>query len=425
MGDLLTQLGGVVGAEYVAPGAAEYSVQGVAPHLVVSPGSVEELADAMKLAAAAHAAVVPWGGGTRQRLGTAPVALDRPVVVMRTGRLNRVLDYTPDDMTISVGAGMTLAEIDAALRPNGQMFPMDVALPGRSTIGGALACAADGPRRLGYGTFRDLFLGTRVVEAGGRISKAGGMTVKNVSGFDMMKLYIGSMGSLAILVSANFKLLPIPRAAATVACEFDSIEGAFAMVDALHASKLLPAACELVSGEGGVGFGLCVATDGLEQAVARHKHDLPEIAQKAGARASHVLEGAEHVELWQRINNLPQTADVAPNEIVARITCLPSCFGESLGALQRTAKEYGMKLQLSARALNGVAYVRATGDTWKKFHVALLAALPEAFVVTTALGSPEPSLNVWGRPPNGLDVMRRIKTEFDPSNILNPGRFIV
>src|SRR5262249_49098411 len=152
-----------------------------------------------------------------QRLGTAPIALDRPVVAMRTNRLNKVLDYTPDDMTISVGAGITLAEIDAALRPNGQMLPMDVALPNRSTIGGALACAADGPRRLGYGTFRDLFLGTRVVEAGGRISKAGGMTVKNVSGFDMMKLYIGSMGSLAILVSANFKLLPIPRATATVA----------------------------------------------------------------------------------------------------------------------------------------------------------------------------------------------------------------
>src|SRR5262249_36167454 len=157
MSDLLTQLGSVVGAGNVAPGPAEISIQGVAPHFVVSPGSAEEMADAMKVAAAVHAAVIPWGGGTRQPLGTAPVAIDRPVVVMRTNRLNKVLDYTPDDMTISVGAGITLAEIDAALRPNGQMLPMDVALPNRSTIGGALACAADGPRRLGYGTFRDLF----------------------------------------------------------------------------------------------------------------------------------------------------------------------------------------------------------------------------------------------------------------------------
>ncbi len=425
MSDLLTQLGSAVGAEHVTAGAGGLSVQGVLPTFVVSPGSAEELADAMKAAAAARAAVIPWGGGTRQRLGTPPVALNRPVIAMRTGRLNRVLDYTPDDMTISVGAGITLAEIDQAVRPNGQVLPMDVALPERSTIGGALACAADGPRRLGYGTFRDLFLGTRVVEASGRISKAGGMTVKNVSGFDMMKLYIGSMGSLAIMVSANFKLLPIPRAFATIACEFDTLEGAFAMVDALHASKLLPAACELVSAEGGVGFGLCVATDGLAEAVARHKRDVPEIARKAGARASHVLEGAEHGALWSRVNDLPQTAELSPNEMVLRVTCLASRLGESLVALQRLAREHGMRLQISARALNGIAYVRADGDAWKKFHAAAVAAVPDAFVVTLGLGTPEPSLNVWGRPPNGLEVMRRIKSEFDPGNILNPGRFIV
>ncbi len=425
MSDLLTQLGSVVGAEHVTAGGGGISIQGVAPNFVVSPGSAEELADAMKIAVAARAAVIPWGGGTRQRLGAPPVALDRPVVVMRTGRLNRVLDYTPDDMTISVGAGITLEEIDQAVRPNGQMLPMDVALAERSTIGGALACAADGPRRLGYGTFRDLFLGTRVVEASGRISKAGGMTVKNVSGFDMMKLYIGSMGSLAILVSANFKLLPIPRAFATIACEFDTLEGAFKMVDALHTSKLLPAGCELVSAEGGVGFGLCVATDGLEQAVARHKRDVPDIARKAGARASHVLEGPAHGSLWGRVNNLAQTAELAPNEMVLRVTCLASRLGESLAALQRVAAEHRMVLQISARALNGVAYVRATGDGWKKFHPVALAALPDAYIVTLGLGTPEPSLNVWGRPPNGLEVMRRIKSEFDPGNILNPGRFIV
>jgi glycolate oxidase FAD binding subunit len=425
MSDLLTQLGTAVGPEHVTTGSDGLSIQGVVPHFVVTPGSVEELADAMKIAASAHAAVLPWGGGTRQRLGTPPVALDRPVIVMRTSRLNRVLDYTPDDMTISIGAGITFDEVDQALRPNGQMLPMDVALPGRSTVGGALACAADGPRRQGYGTFRDLFLGTRVVEAGGRISKAGGMTVKNVSGFDMMKLYVGSMGSLAILTSANFKLLPIPRAVATIACEFDTLQGAFAMVDAVHASKLLPSACELVSAEGGVGFGLCIATDGLEQAVTRHKRDLPTFAKKAGAIASHVLEGDDHSSLWRRINDLPQTATLAPNEMVLRVTCLASHLGESLVALERLAQEHSMRLQISARALNGIAYVRVDGEAWKKFHAAAVAALPNAFVVTLGLGVPEPSLNVWGRPPNGLEVMRRIKAEFDPGNILNPGRFIV
>ena len=425
MSDLLTQLGSTVGAEHVTSGAGGLMAQGIAPHFVVAPGSVEELSAAMKIAAAARAAVIPWGGGTRQALGTPPVALDRPVVAMRTTRLNQVLDYTPDDMTISVGAGMTLDEIDQAVRPNGQMLPMDVALPGRSTIGGALACAADGPRRLGYGTFRDLFLGTKVVEAGGRISKAGGMTVKNVSGYDLMKLYIGSMGSLAIFTSVNFKLLPIPRAAATIACEFDTLEAAFAMVDALHASKLLPAACELVSAEGGQGFGLCVATDGLEEAVARHKRDVPALAKNAGARASHVLEGEEHIALWRRVNDLSQTADLVPDEMVLRVASLPSRLGASLIALHVAAGDHSLRLQVSARALNGIAYVRARGAAWKAFHQAALAALPDVSVVTLGLGTSEPSVNVWGRPPNGLDVMRRIKAEFDPANTLNPGRYLV
>ncbi len=425
MSDLLNQLGCAVGPEHVTPGAGGLSVQGMAPQFVVAPGSVAEFSEAMKVAAAARAAVIPWGGGTRQALGTPPVALDRPVVAMRTTRLNQVLDYTPDDMTISVGAGMTLEEINQAVRPNGQMLPMDVALPDRSTIGGALACAADGPRRLGYGTFRDLFLGTQVVEAGGRVSKAGGMTVKNVSGYDLMKLYIGSMGSLAIFTSANFKLLPIPRAAATIACEFDTLESVFAMVDALHTSKLLPAACELVSAEGGQGFGLCIATDGLEQAVARHKRDVPALAQKAGARASHVLEGDEHTALWRRINDLSQTADLAPDEMVIRVASLPSLLGAALITLQGLAKKPPLRLQISARALNGIAYVRAQGAEWRAFHQAALAALPDASLVTFGLGTPEPSINVWGRSPNGLDVMRRIKSEFDPANILNPGRYLV
>ena len=425
MSDLLTQFGSAVGPEHVTAGGGGLSAQGVIPHFVLSPGSVEEVSEAMKVAASAHAAVLPWGGGTRQTMGPPPAALDRPIVAMRTARLNEVLDYTPDDMTISVGAGMTFEEIDQALRPNGQMLPMDVALPHRSTIGGALACAADGPRRLGYGTFRDLFLGTRVVEAGGRISKAGGMTVKNVSGFDMMKLYHGSMGSIAIIASANFKLLPIPRATATIACEFDALEGVFAMVDALHVSKLVPSACELVSAEGGVGFGLCVATDGLEQAVARHKRDLPVLARTAGARAADVLEGEDHAALWRRINDLPQTANVAADEFVVRVACLPSRLGAVLLALQAKAKEHAMRLHFSARALNGIAYVRARGAAWKTFHAVALAAAPDASIVTLALGVPEPSLDVWGRPPSGLDVMRRIKAEFDPANILNPGRYLV
>ena len=424
---LVSSLSAALGAEHCVAGDGGLSVPGGRADAVVSPGTTEETAEVLRLAAAAGAVVVPWGGGTRQRMGGPLSPADRPVIALRTTRLNQVLDYTPEDMTISVGAGATMAEFAAAIAPNGQMFPVDVALPGRSTVGGALATAADGPRRLGYGTFRDLFLGVTIVEAGGRVAKAGGMTVKNVSGYDMMKLHLGALGSLGVIVSANFKLLPTPRAAATIACHFDALPGVLAMLDALHASKLVPSACELVSAEGGEGFGLCLMTEGLPQAVERHKRDVPKIAAQSGARDSQILEGDDHAALWARINDLPQAADLAPDELVFRGACLPSEMGATVDGVLAAAKANGATASFTARALNGVGYFRLRGEpaalarAWKS----LAQAMPAASFVVIGAGSPEAAPDPWGRLPGGLDVMRRLKREFDPANLLNPGRFLV
>src|SRR5690242_4776544 len=135
---------------------------------------------------------------------------------------------------------MTIGALRAHLAQHGQMLPIDPPLPSRATIGGLIATATDGPRRLGYGTLRDLLIGISVIEAGGRISKSGGMVVKNVSGFDMMKLYLGSFGTLAVIASANFKLMPIPRAMASLLCVFDNTTQAFAALEALQLTQLTP-----------------------------------------------------------------------------------------------------------------------------------------------------------------------------------------
>ncbi|NTU80614.1 MAG: FAD-binding oxidoreductase, partial [Chloroflexales bacterium] len=274
---LQRQLAEVVGAPNLSEDTDLFAIGGRAPALAVAPGSVEELAQAVAACHAARVAVVPWGGGTRQSWGRPPAA--ERFVVIRTTRLGRVLVYEPDDLTISVEAGMTLAALDEALAANGQMLPLDGPRPERSTIGGILATAADGPRRLGYGTARDLLIGAQVVEATGRVSKAGGMVVKNVSGFDMMKLYLGSMGTLAIIVSANFKLLPRPRAAGSVSCLFRRPEGALALAERVAASQLTPAAVEYhegwaLDGSGAPVVSLEVRAEGLPAAVERHLRDL-------------------------------------------------------------------------------------------------------------------------------------------------------
>ena len=243
----------IVSEQYVTadPAAcALYAVQGVVPACVVAPGSLEELSAVMQVAYERRAAVVPWGGGTQQYIGSPPARVD---LLVRTERLNRVLIHEPDDLTISVEAGITLGALRELTARHGPMLPLDPPLAGRATIGGLLATAADGPRRLGYGTLRELTIGIAVVEASGRISRGGGMVVKNVSGFDMMKLYLGSLGTLAIIASANFKLLPIPRAAATLLCTFDDPVAAFAAIEAIQLTQLTPTAAEYLNNVGRLG----------------------------------------------------------------------------------------------------------------------------------------------------------------------------
>jgi glycolate oxidase FAD binding subunit len=412
-------LASLIGAEYL---------QATPDGYVAIPETTEQLAQVVAACNAAGMPVVPWGGGTHQSWGGAPPT---PFVAVQTTRLNRVLDYTPDDLTISVEAGMTLAALDATLAANGQMLPLDAPLPERSTIGGMLATAADGPRRLAYGTARDLLIGIRVVEATGRISKAGGMVVKNVSGFDMMKLYLGSMGTLAIIVSANFKLLPRPRAVGALSCVFANSDTAFAFVGALHASQLTPAAVEYQEGwshDPAAPISVEVRIEGLPAAVARHLRDLPALAAQAGAAQTIVYESGDPViePHWAALNDRAQTAELAADELVLRLSCLPADLFAALGDARELASRHGVKLRVSARALNGMAYLRGQGEdgALRSWHADLLNRRPHLAVIGAA---PHlcAELPLWGAPSPNLELMRRIKHEFDPGNSLNPGRFVV
>lgn len=413
---------------------AAFAVRGVAPQFVIAPGTLAELCDVMAVAAAARFVVAPWGGGSRQSYG-GPLRLgERPLLVVRTHRLNRVLHYEPADLTISVEAGMTPAALAELAAAHNQMLPLDTALLARSTIGGLLASAADGPRRLGYGTARDLLIGMQVVEASGRSSKAGGMTVKNVSGYDMMKLYLGSLGTLAIIASANFKLLPLPRAAATIWCAFARHAEAMALVDALHASQLTPAAVEYLAGvdpgpdAAPAPVAVAVLAEGLPAAVERHTRDVPKLAAQAGAAQVQVIAGTAHQALWARINDLPQTAAPSPGELVLKLACLPAELGQALQVAAELAERHGLALLVDARALNGVAYLRLRAADGSADLTAWYAAMAGRWPHLSVLAGADTigvAVAPWGCAPAGLALMQRIKREFDPHEMLNPGRFVV
>lgn len=423
-GSLLADLTALVGDQYVVEHPGGYAIYAQSPLLSVAPGSLEELAQTVARLTAERVAIVPWGGGTQQMWGRPPA---RPFAVVITNRLSRILDYTPDDLTISVEAGMTLGALSTALTANGQMLPIDAPLPERATIGGLLATAMDGPRRLGYGSARDLLIGIRVVEATGRISKAGGMVVKNVSGFDMMKLYLGSFGTLAIIASANFKLIPQPRASASILCRATSPEPLWKVVNAIAVSQLTPVAVEYLEGVEltGAMFALAVRSEGLPAAVERHLRDVTSFATQVGLR-SEVLRDEAHSNLWTAINDIPQTTTVAEDELVVRITCLPATMPSVLGTAHTAAQRLNVPLQGSVRALNGVAYLRVRGavDRLRDWHAAILQAAPQ----TTIMAAPAVLVveaPVFGAQLPNLDLMQRIKQEFDPEHLLNPGRFVV
>src|SRR5262245_26178608 len=335
----------IIGEQYIwtdPTACAAYAVQDVVPGCVAAPANIEELAGVLRVAQELRAAVVPWGGGTQQLIGSPPQRAD---LVVRTERLNRVLIHEPFDLTISVGAGMTLGALRAHLARHGQMLPIDPPLPARATIGGLIATATDGPRRLGYGTLRDLLIGIAVVEAGGRVSKAGGMVVKNVSGFDMMKLYLGSFGTLAVVASANFKLLPAPRAAATLLCAFDTPAGAFAALEALQLTQLTPTAAEYLNTSAVESLGLAGANvlalraEGLEAAVERHMTDMAALVHGHTARDVQRLDGSAEADLWARIADLPQAMELAEDEALLKLAVLPAEIERAVAQIEALGAE--------------------------------------------------------------------------------------
>lgn len=395
---------------------AECAVHGVLPACVVAPGTVEQLAAVMAAAHAAGAVVVPWGGGTQQLIGGPPEQVD---LVVRTGRLNRVLIHEPDDLTISVEAGMTLGELYRHLAAHNQMLPINPPLPETTTIGGLLATAMDGPRRLGYGTLRDLLIGIGVVDVAGRATKAGGMVVKNVSGFDMMKLYHGSYGTLAVIASANFKLLPVPRSMAALLCRFPTREDTFGMLADLHASQLTPSAAEYLNSpaldllDRAGAHAVYLLAEGLPQAVKRHVSEFTAIVHAHRGQIEHV--GEDNV-LGQQIADLPQTLHVGPDAAVVKIVTLPGELAAALDVLETLAPQAAV----SARALDGVAYARLSGTNAGQLVALAARQWGLQWIATPIADAPR-----WGALPEGAALMRRIKREFDPAERLNPGRFAV
>ena len=202
---------------------SEYSYDNCIPQVVVEPETVKDIQNIQRYASKNSYTVLPAGSGTKLGIGNlAP----NPDIVLSTKHLNKVIEYEPADLTVTVEAGMLLKDLQITLSKHRQFLPFDPPYADRCTIGGIVATNTSGPQRLGYGTARNLVLGMHVVHADGKMVKSGGKVVKNVAGYDLNKLYIGAFGTLGIITDVSLKLAPLPLHQEIIVAQFHSIQDA-------------------------------------------------------------------------------------------------------------------------------------------------------------------------------------------------------
>ncbi|MEK7879818.1 MAG: FAD-binding oxidoreductase, partial [candidate division NC10 bacterium] len=225
---------------------SRHAVDGVPPRWVAFPGGSQEVSDLVKVASEERLAITPWGSGTRVGLGNIPTRVD---LVLNLSRLSRVVEHTPDDLTVTVEAGTSLLTLSSHLSRHRQFLPLDPLDGPARTLGGVTATDSSGPLRIRYGTTRDLLLGVRFIQADGAVTWGGAKVVKSVTGYDMPKLMVGALGSLGVLVELTLRLHPLPDAERSWLCRFHSADRAGEFIQRLLDSSLQPNRLQFLNGE--------------------------------------------------------------------------------------------------------------------------------------------------------------------------------
>jgi glycolate oxidase FAD binding subunit len=443
---LVQRLSDLVGPAHVVAGsgASPYVVDGKAPQAVVSPGSVEEVSAVMAFASAEGMKVVPWGNGTKMALGGIPERVD---LVLVLSRLKGVVDYEPADVTATFRAGSLLKEAQAVLGGHRQFIGLDPPHADLATLGGILATNSSGPRRLRYGASRDLVIAIRVVDAAGKVTKGGAKVVKNVTGYDMNKLYIGSLGTLGIIVEATFRLHPVPAVEQTLLASFVSVNETREAVARILDSPVVPSALELfnpvaarrVAEQAAVpwskeSYSLAVAIGSVRpEAVDAQLQTVKRLCHETGSPEEHVLDGRLHDAFWRATRDFALddglTAVLKASVLVTKVT-------EAVRVGEEVAAKQGLALGVVCEAGSGIIRYHLTGAAIspERFQQGVAEAVNRlrAFaqgaegnlVVLKAPTELKSRVDVWGLPEKALPFMRRPKAEFDPQRILNPGRFV-
>jgi len=451
---------------------AKYTVDNLRPRAVVFPRNAREVSEAVRMAGREHLSIVPWGSGTQIGMGNIPSRLD---LVISSARMDHMLDVDTANLTITVEAGVRFRDIQARLATeedrcylpledlskdqdelicsdrssSGCFLPMDPPFSDTATIGGIVAANSSGPRRLLYRFPRDLLLGVRFVAPDGELVGTGGKTVKNVSGYDISKLMVGSYGSLGFICEMTFKLLPLPERMETSLLFFESFEDARALAEAVLDTPLVPAAVEVVNRSAcqmlsyghltGIDRGpyaVAVAMEGFEPAVQRMKREVLDMAKGLGAKEDLSFAEDDHRRFWLAVSHLQTAADQRfSRAITCKLTYPISLTREVVGFAEKLLSDKDLNHTLMVHAGTGACVISLSGDpeggrgqgTAVTLIQDLLAHCRNKggnLLIHSAPSDLKPRLKMWGEPGPDLLVMERIKRQLDPAGIFSPGRFV-
>ncbi len=424
-----------------------YGVDGRLPQVIVFPGTIEEVSKLVAHANQNNLTIVPMGNGTKMSMGGVPQKVE---VVLSTRRLRRITDCDCDNLTLSAESGITLSEVQMNLTEKGRGYflPLDPPFTDKATLGGIVATNSSGPNRLLYGTARDLIIGSKAVFPNGDIVASGGKTVKNVSGYDLCKLLIGSFGTLGILCEMTFKLLPLPEEEATLLILFPDLKKAAGFTHEIVHSQLIPSSMDILNAmacktlkchtsmppEGG--YLVAVGLEGIAESVERQTVEMIDRGKKQGALSSVALHSKERQAFCIAVRDFSlAVTESYPGFIALKSNFLISRCEEMMQNCEETTSRLGLNCAFICRSGSGILYsyilLRKELGPESDLLIELIenqnsdAVKNEGNVVVESCPFPlKQKVDVWGQPKGDYQIMRRLKGQIDPAGVLNPGRFV-
>jgi glycolate oxidase FAD binding subunit len=452
--NIAARLESVVGGNRVngnAESCEKFAVDGVGPSAVARPASSAEVVEVVRFAKSEKLSLIPCGHCTKLSIGMPPARYD---IALDMTALNQIAYYDPGDLTLSVDAGMSLAKLADTLAQQQQFVPLAVPFFDECTVGGTIASNIDSSLRPGYGSLRDFLLGAEFVNGAGTLTKSGGRVVKNVTGYDLHKLLIGSLGTLGAIMRLNFRTFPLPEGYGHLVSTFSSVDSVMRFQAMVSKSPLTPSSFEILgpqAGEAVAGFKdkhdaalpswftpgawhVCIGFEGTESILRRYSSELAQYAQQSGASNSDLLEKSDEKLLRGSLRELVNlVSGSAPAATIFKINAFP-VFSPDVIDLRSLAERFSIPSWIFANSSGPLYFALAPNDLDEK-TIASLAHIASGVFEYAAAHNGSASIlfcptalkravNIWGPTRNDAALMRRVKNAFDSENIFAPGRFV-